>query len=58
MRIKPPNVDYEPVLCPTCLFDSRATYTWLDAQTLNLICPFHDAVLTAQSLEAISGSDD
>lgn len=51
MKSRPPGVEPEPILCPACLAERRAQRVWLDPKTLNLICPVHDAVFSAQYLE-------
>ncbi len=48
MRTKPPDVQYEPLLCPFCLHQGIVRRTWVDAFAAALICSSHGAVFAIE----------
>lgn len=51
MKTKPPGVEYEPFLCPICLYEGIVRRTWVDHETLLLVCAAHGDILAVQVIQ-------
>ena len=51
MKTKPPDIRYEPILCPHCLHEGRAQRLWVDLTSLTLACSAHGDIFAIQEFD-------